>query len=91
MIKKSMRESDLYIPVEKWAKRHFGCFATGINKGTEYGRVDVVGLRKIPGDFSADTEFICIEVKKGTQPFLNALLLKLVLFYLLQLMYVLQI
>lgn len=68
-----MRESDLYLPVEKWAKRHFGCFATGINKGTEYGRVDVVGLRQVPGDLSALTEFICIEVKKGTQPFLNAL------------------
>lgn len=73
MTKNNLRESDLYGPVEKWAKKHFGCFATGINKGTEYGRVDVVGLRQIPGDFSADTEFICIEVKKGTQPFLNAL------------------
>lgn len=73
MTKKNMRESDLYLPVEKWAKKHFGSFATGINKGTKYGRVDVVGLRQIPGDFSADTEFICKEVKKGTQPFLNAL------------------
>lgn len=68
-----MKESDLYGPVERWAKSHFGCFATGVNKGTEYGRVDVIGLRQIPGDLSADTEFICIEVKKGTQPFLNAL------------------
>ena len=73
MTKKNLRESDLYVSVEKWAKKHFGCFATGINKGTNYGRVDVVGLRQIPGDLSAETEFICIEVKKGTQPFLNAL------------------
>jgi hypothetical protein len=73
MSKNNLRESDLYGPVEKWAKKHFGCFATGINKGTDYGRVDVVGLRQIPGDLSAETEFICIEVKKGTQPFLNAL------------------
>ena len=73
MTKNNLRESDLYGPVEKWAKKHFGCFATGIDKGTEYGRVDVVGLRQVPGDFSADTEFICIEVKRGTQPFLNAL------------------
>lgn len=68
-----MKESDLYAPVERWTKRHFGCFATGINKGTEYGRVDIIGLRQMPGDLSADTEFICIEDKKGTQPFLNAL------------------
>jgi hypothetical protein len=73
MAKSALRESDLYKPVERWAKRHFGCFATGVNKGTDYGRVDVVGLRQVPGDLSSDTEFICIEVKKGTQPFLNAL------------------
>lgn len=73
MGQKSPRESELYEPVERWAKLHFGCFKTGINKGTDYGRVDVVGLRQVPGDLSADTEFICIEVKKGTQPFLNAL------------------
>jgi len=73
MTNKDLRESDLYMPVEKWAKKHFGCFATGINKGTDYGRVDVVGLRQVPGDLSAETEFLCIEVKKGTQPFLNSL------------------
>jgi len=73
MAAKAPRESDLYEPVERWVKAHFGCFKTGINKGTDYGRVDVVGLRQVPGDLSADTEFICIEVKKGTQPFLNAL------------------
>lgn len=71
--KEKMKESDLYAPVEKWVKNHFGCFETGVNKGTGYGRVDIVGLRQVPGDLSADTEFICVEVKKGTQPFLNAL------------------
>ena len=24
MTKKNLRESDLYVPVEKWAKKHFG-------------------------------------------------------------------
>jgi hypothetical protein len=70
---KNLRESDLCVPVEKWARKNFGCFATSINKGTDYDRVDVVGLRQILGDSSAETEFICIEVKIGTQPFLNAL------------------
>ena len=73
MSRSSLRESDLYKPVEKWATKHFGAFATGINKGTEYGRVDVVCLRQVPGDLSAETDCICIEVKKGNQPFLNAL------------------
>ena len=73
MVSKYIRESDLYAPVERWAKKHFGAFATGVNKGTEHGRVDVVCMRQVPGDLSSDTEFICIEVKRGTQPFLNAL------------------
>ena len=73
MAAKPIKESELYAPVERWAKRHFGAFATGVNKGTDYGRVDVVCLRQVPGDLSSDTEFICIEVKRGTQPFLNAL------------------
>lgn len=68
-----MRERDLYEVVETWAERKFGCFATAIDKGTEYGRVDVIGLRQTPGDHSAQTDLICIEVKRGTQPLLNAL------------------
>ena len=73
MTKRNLREADLYEPVRRWAKKYFSCFTTGINTGTEYGRVDVIGMRQTPGDLSAQTELICIEVKKGTQPFLNAL------------------
>lgn len=73
MAAKGLRESELYEPVKKWAIKHFGCFDAGINKGTDFGRVDVIGIRQVPGDLSAETEFICIEVKKGTQPFLNSL------------------
>lgn len=67
-----IRERDLYEVVEKWAKKKFGCFATAINRGTDYGRVDVVGLRQTPGDHSSQTDLICIEVKRGTRPLLNA-------------------
>jgi len=68
-----LKERDLYVSVQRWAERHFGCFATAVNKGTIHGRVDVVGLRQVPGDRSAETDLICIEVKRGTQPLLNAM------------------
>lgn len=68
----SLKEKELYTLIEKWARRAFGCFATSINKGTELGRCDVAGLRQAPGDHSAETDLICIEVKRGVQPFLNA-------------------
>jgi len=68
-----LKESALYEPLRKWAVKKFGCFTSGINTGTDYGRVDVVCMRQTPGDLSAQTEVLCIEVKKGTQPFLNAL------------------
>jgi hypothetical protein len=68
-----IKERDLYRVIQRWAERHFGCFATAVNKGTSYGRVDVVGLRQVPGERSAETDVICIEVKRGTQPLLNAM------------------
>lgn len=71
--KKQVKERDLYKSVQRWAERHFGCFATAVNKGTVHGRVDVVGLRQVPGDRSAETDLVCIEVKRGTQPLLNAM------------------
>jgi hypothetical protein len=69
----TMKEKDLYPMMASWVDDNFECFATATNTGTEYGRVDILGLRQSPGDHSADTDLICIEVKRGTQPFLNAL------------------
>lgn len=73
MASRKLLEKDLYEAVRHWASKHFGCFETGVNKGTEHGRVDVVGLRQVSGDHAAETDIICIEVKRGNQPFLNAL------------------
>jgi len=73
MTKNRVKESDLYEPVRRWAEKSFSCFKTGINIGTEHGRVDILCMRQTPGDLSSQTDVICIEVKKGAQPFLNSL------------------
>ncbi len=53
-------------------KRHFRCFATGINTGLKFSRVDVVGVRDVGGDLSGEVESIVVEVKRGTEPFATA-------------------
>ena len=58
-------ESALYPYVEKWMKKHFLCFKTGINVGLAYSRVDVLGVRDVGGDLSGEVESIAIEVKRG--------------------------
>ncbi|MBI1335892.1 MAG: hypothetical protein GC164_02900 [Phycisphaera sp.] len=53
-------------------KRHFKCFDSRINCGLKYSRCDVVGIRDVGGELSGETETICIEVKRGTEPFATA-------------------
>jgi len=65
-------EKVLYPLVERWLRRHFGCFATAINRGLRYGRIDVIGVRDIGGDLSGEVETIAVEVKRGSSPFANA-------------------
>lgn len=65
-------EKSLYPSVERWLKRHFGCFVTAVNKGLRYGRIDAIGIRDIGGDLSGAIETIGIEVKRGSFPFSNA-------------------
>jgi len=69
---KKQSEEDLYEGVERWLKRHFACFKTGQNKGLRHGRIDVIGVRDIGGDFSGAIEIIGVEVKRGSFPFANA-------------------
>lgn len=64
-----MLEHDLYPHVERWVKKHYRCWATGINTGLKSGRIDVVGVRDIGGDLSGKSEVVAIEVKAGTQVF----------------------
>lgn len=66
---KSRPEKSLYPVVERWMKKHFLCFRTGINTGLTYSRVDVVGVRDIGGDLSGDVETVAVEVKKAGSPF----------------------
>jgi hypothetical protein len=65
-------ESENYASVESFLKKRFGCFVTTQNKGTTFGRVDVVGIRDIGGDLAGAVEIITVEVKTGNQPFNTA-------------------
>ena len=58
------KEAKLYPLVERWMRKRFVCFKTGINIGLRYSRVDVLGIRDIGGDLSGEVETIGIEVKK---------------------------
>lgn len=49
---KRPKGKSLYSTVERWMKRHFRCFDSGINTGLKFSRVDVVGVRDVGGDLS---------------------------------------
>ena len=66
------KESSIYPKVEKWMNHHFGCFQSGTNVGLKYSRPDVLGVRDVGGMLSGEIETICIEVKRGTEPFATA-------------------
>ena len=66
---KTQREPSLYPIVERWMKRHFLCFKTGVDTGSSYGRIDVVGVRDIGGDLAGSVETIAVEVKNPGLPF----------------------
>lgn len=65
-------EKKLYPLVEKWLRKHFHCFKTGINVGLAYSRVDILGVRDVGGDLAGEVETIAIEVKRGAAPFATA-------------------
>lgn len=71
-MKKKPLEKTLYPLVRQWIQRHFRCFRIEVNKGLRYGRIDVLGIRDVGGDFSGSVEVISIEVKRGSTPFTNA-------------------
>jgi len=70
--KRKRREHRLYPVVARYLNRRFECYATGLNRGTRHGRVDVVGLRDTGRDLSGAFEVIGVEVKAGYQPFSTA-------------------
>jgi len=71
MAKKAL-EKTLYPLVARWMRRRFHCFRLAINKGLIHGRIDVLGISDIGGDFSGEVETIAVEVKRGSTPFTNA-------------------
>lgn len=66
---KTHREPSLYPIVEKWMKRHFLCFKTGINTGLSHSRPDVIGIRDTGGNLSGEVQTIIVEVKRKGEPF----------------------
>ena len=71
-ISENSKESSLYPGVERWLKKHFQCFKSGINIGLRYSRVDVLGVRDVGGDLSGQIATYAIEVKRGSEPFATA-------------------
>lgn len=67
-----MRERDLCTSVQKFLKKKFHCELTERDKGTNYRRIDVIGLKQIRGDLSHDFELIGVEVKQANDAFLKS-------------------
>ena len=72
MPRKRRSEHEYYEAVERFLKKRFHCFVAAQNRGTKFGRVDVIGIRDIGGDLSGVVEIIAVEVKVGNQPFNTA-------------------
>ena len=70
--KKKQGEARHYPLIEKFLRKRFNCFVTAQNRGTNFGRIDVIGVRDIGGDLSGAIEIIGVEVKDGNQPFNTA-------------------
>jgi len=65
-------EREHYPSVERFLEKRFSCFATGQDRGTKFGRVDVVGVRDIGKSLAGAVKVIAVEVKAGNQPFNTA-------------------
>jgi hypothetical protein len=70
---KSMAEKRLYKPVAEFVKREFNCFAVATTRGTQYGSIDVVGLRYVMGYYGGTAEVVAVEVKPERATVLKAL------------------
>jgi hypothetical protein len=65
-------ERRLYGRVRQFVRIQLGCSVVGEDKGTDYGRIDVVGIREIEGDLASNFEIIGVEVKEEGDKFLNS-------------------
>jgi hypothetical protein len=72
-IKRTMIEQSLYKPVAQFIEKEFGCFAIDTTKGTQYGSIDVVGLRYVMGDYGGAAEVVGVEVKPESATFLKSI------------------
>ncbi len=68
-----MEEKKLYKVIEEFARTKFDCGSVKQQVGTKLGKVDVIGVREIHGDFGTHTEIIAFEVKEEHASFLSAI------------------
>jgi len=68
-----MKEKSLYEHVRNFIESEFSCFHTSIEKGTQWGKIDVVGLRRSIGYLGGHTEVISVEVKPKKYNFLKSI------------------
>ena len=57
----------------EFIKKELGCFAVDYKKGTQFGMIDVIGLRYVMGDYGGSTELVAVEVKPEEATFLKSL------------------
>jgi hypothetical protein len=66
-----VKEKALY-EVMQFVEKQLGCNIVEKERGTNYGRIDVIGVREIEGDLSSNFEIIGVEVKQADDTFLKS-------------------
>ncbi len=72
-MKNTSPEESLYGQVSRFVAKTLNCWEVKQQVGTRHGKIDVVGLREIHGDFMSTPELVGVEVKEERCTFLSSL------------------
>lgn len=67
-----VNEKQFYDKVVKFLRQEFGCFEVKKEVGTDFGIIDVLGIRKVSKDLAFGYELISVEVKEHNARYLNS-------------------